>query len=262
MFASTGEKLADFDLFHPDRMAGRILDMGDMLTLIEQAERHFDAEQSQRAADKLLSGKGQFGLQDFLEQMKAVRKMGPLSKIFGMLPGMGQMREQLDSIDEKDVDRIEAIIYSMTPQERANVSILNGSRRARIAKGAGVEVAEVNNLVNRFVEARKMMQSMAGMMGGGPGGTLPGGQGKGRPAPQARARKRRREAGHPAKRNALRTPAAQVAHDAAASGRAPSPVRGGDAGRDGELPAAPGAPAHAEPEEPGSPLILGTSLPG
>ena len=219
MFASNGEKLADFDLFHPDRMAGRILDMGDMLTLIEQAERHFDAEQSQRAADKLLSGKGQFGLQDFLEQMKAVRKMGPLSKIFGMLPGMGQMREQLDSIDEKDVDRIEAIIYSMTPQERANVSILNGSRRARIAKGAGVEVAEVNNLVNRFVEARKMMQSMAGMMGGGPGGTLPGGQGKGRPAPQARARKKGAKgvSGNPAKRNAPRTPAAQVAHDAAAA---------------------------------------------
>jgi len=220
MFASNGEKLEDFDLFHPDRMAGRILDMGDMLTLIEQAERHFDAEQSQKAADKLLAGKGEFGLQDFLDQMKAVRKMGPLSKVFGMLPGMGQMRDQLDSIDEKEVDRIEAIIYSMTPQERANVAILNGSRRSRIAAGAGVQVSDVNNLVNRFVEARKMMQSMAGMMGGGgPGRGLPGGPGKGRPAPTAKTRKKGAKgvSGNPAKRNATRTPSTASIQDAAAA---------------------------------------------
>ena len=193
--------------------------MGDMLTLIEQAERHFDVEQSQKAADKLLAGRGEFGLQDFLEQMKAVRKMGPLSKVFGMLPGMGQMRDQIDSIDEKDVDRIEAVIYSMTPQERANVSILNGSRRARIAKGAGVEVADVNSLVNRFVEARKLMASMAGMMGGGPGGAMPGGRAKGRPAPQARTRRKGAKgvSGNPAKRNAPQAAVTQAAADASAA---------------------------------------------
>ncbi len=210
LFASNGEKLGDFDMFHPDRMAGRILDMGDMLTLIEQAEKVFDAEQSQKAAEKLLGGTGEFGLQDFLQQMQAVRKMGPLSKIFGMLPGMGQMREQLDSIDEREVDRIEAIIMSMTPQERANVSILNGSRRARIARGAGVEVSAVNDLVNRFVEARKMMQSMAGMMGGGPGGAMPGAaRPRGRQQPAAKKKGGRGVSGNPAKRNAPKEIAAQ-----------------------------------------------------
>ena len=171
MFASNGEGLDDFDVFHPDRMASRILGMGDMLTLIEQAEKTFDAEESRKAADKLLKGKGgEFGLADFLAQMQQVRKMGPLSKIFGMLPGMGQMKDAIASIDEREIDRIEAIIYSMTPAERDDVSILNGSRRARIAKGAGVQVSDVNNLVNRFVDARKMMQQMAGSMPGMPGG--------------------------------------------------------------------------------------------
>ena len=121
--------------------------------------------------------------------------MGPLSKVFGMLPGMGQMREQIDSIDEKEIDRIEAIIHSMTPGERANVSILNGSRRARIAKGSGVTVSDVNNLVNRFVEARKMMQSMGGMLtGAGPGAK------KGRTAPASK-KKGRGVSGNPAKRS-------------------------------------------------------------
>jgi len=167
IFASNGEALGDFDLFHPDRMASRILGMGDMLTLIEQAERVFDAEQSRKAAEKLLRTKNEFGLADFLAQMQAVRKMGPLSKVFGMLPGMSGMKGALDSIDEKEIDHIEAIIYSMTPAERADVSILNGSRRARIAKGAGVTVKQVNDLVTRFVEARKMMQSMgSGLLGG------------------------------------------------------------------------------------------------
>jgi signal recognition particle subunit SRP54 len=196
MFASNGEKLADFDVFHPDRMAGRILDMGDMLTLIEQAERHLDKEESTKAANKLLGlGGGEFGLQDFLGQMQAVRKMGPLSKVFGMLPGMGQMREQIDSIDEKEIDRIEAIIFSMTPAERANVSILNGSRRARIAKGSGMQVSDVNNLVNRFIEARKMMSSMGGMLTG----AAPGAK-KGRTAPAAK-KKGRGVSGNPAKRS-------------------------------------------------------------
>ncbi|MPZ97150.1 MAG: signal recognition particle protein, partial [Propionibacteriales bacterium] len=175
MFASSGEKLTDFDVFHPDRMASRILGMGDMLTLIEQAEKTFDAEQAQKAADKLTGkGDGEFTLDDFLEQMQAVRKMGSLSKIFGMLPGMGQIRDQIENIDERDIDRIAAIIQSMTPGERANAKLIDGSRRSRIARGSGVAVSEVNSLVDRFFEARKMMQSMAkgGGMPGMPG--MPG----------------------------------------------------------------------------------------
>ncbi|GAB2494379.1 signal recognition particle protein [Luteococcus sediminum] len=210
MFASNGEGLKDFDVFHPDRMASRILDMGDMLTLIEQAEKHFDQEQSRKAAEKLMSGKGnEFGLGDFLAQMQQLRRMGPMSKIFGMLPGMGQMKDQIANIDEREIDRIEAIIYSMTPAERDDVGILNGSRRARIAKGAGVEVSDVNNLVNRFVEARKMMQSMAGMMGNGggmPGMPGMGGRGAARKQTKAQAKKKgkgnKKGSGNPAKRAA------------------------------------------------------------
>ncbi len=115
MFASNGEGLGDFDAFHPDRMASRILGMGDVLTLIEQAEKTFDADVTAKAAQKLIAGKGEFGLDDFLQQMQAVRRMGPLSKILGMMPGMGQMKDQIAGIDEREIDRIEAIIYSMTP---------------------------------------------------------------------------------------------------------------------------------------------------
>ncbi len=203
MFASNGEALADFDVFHPDRMASRILGMGDMLTLIEQAERTFDAEESAKAAAKLASKEGgDFGLDDFLQQMQMVRKMGPLSKIFGMLPGMGEIKDQINNIDEKDVDRIEAIIRSMTPAERDNPKIIDGSRRARIARGAGVEVAEVNGLVNRFFDARKMMSSLAtGKMPGMPG--LPGMPGSRRPAAKQQKKKGGRGvSGNPAKRNA------------------------------------------------------------
>ncbi|MGB3956353.1 MAG: signal recognition particle protein [Brooklawnia sp.] len=200
MFASNGEGLKDFDVFHPDRMASRILGMGDMLTLIEQAEKTFDAEQSAAAAEKLLAGRGEFGLDDFLDQMKQIRRMGPLSKVFGMLPGASQMAA-VNEIDEKQVDRIEAIIYSMTPAERADVSILNGSRRARIARGAGVEVRDVNELVNRFVEARKVMQSMGQMMGGA---GMPGLSSGRRPAKQQprKGKGGRKLSGNPAKRAA------------------------------------------------------------
>lgn len=201
LFASNGEGLGDFDLFHPDRMASRILGMGDVLTLIEQAERTFDAEQSQKAAEKLLMGKGQFGLDDFLQQMQAVRRMGPLTKILGMMPGMSQMKDQIADIDERDVDRLEAIIKSMTPAERANPKILDGSRRTRIAKGSGTQVADVNSLVNRFFEARKMMSQLGqGMMGGMPG--MPGLPGGRRPAKQqaAKGRGRKGVSGNPAKR--------------------------------------------------------------
>ena len=168
MFASTGEKLEDFDAFHPDRMASRILDMGDMLTLIEQAQRTFDEEQTAKMAGKLAAGEN-FTLEDFLDQMMMIRKMGPIGNLLGMLPGMGQMRDQLDQVDDKDIDRIAAIIRSMTPAERTNPRILNGSRRARIAKGSGVTVSDVSGLVERFGEAQKMMKQFGGGMPGMPG---------------------------------------------------------------------------------------------
>jgi signal recognition particle subunit SRP54 len=200
MFASAGEKLTDFDLFHPDRMASRILDMGDLLTLIEQAEKTFDADQAAKAAAKLQDG--EFTLDDFLEQMQQVRKMGSLSKMLGMLPGMGQFRDQLENFDEREIDRIQAIIQSMTPSERANPKSIDGSRRARIAKGSGRTVADVNQLVDRFFEARKMMQQMArGGMPGMPGmpGMGLGKKAKGRQAPQQKKGKGARRSGNPAK---------------------------------------------------------------
>ncbi|GGO83411.1 signal recognition particle protein [Nonomuraea cavernae] len=194
MFASTGEKLEDFDAFHPDRMASRILDMGDILTLIEQAQKTFDEDQAAKMAGKLTSGES-FTLDDFLEQMMMVQKMGPIKNLLGMMPGMGQMRDQLNSIDDRDLDRIAAIIRSMTPAERQDPKIINGSRRARIAAGSGVTVSAVNNLVTRFFEAQKMMKRMAGGMGI-PG--MPGGRGKATKA-QKKGKKGRRVSGDPRK---------------------------------------------------------------
>jgi len=202
MFASAGDKLTDFDVFHPDRMASRILDMGDVMTLIEQAEKTFDQEQALKAANKLTGQGGEFTLDDFLEQMQQVRKLGSMSKIMGMLPGTGQFRDQLDNFDEREIDRIQAIIQSMTPTERANPKMIDGSRRARIAKGAGRTVADVNQLVDRFFEARKMMQQMArGGMPGMPGmpGMGLGKKAKGRQAPQQKKGKGARRSGNPAK---------------------------------------------------------------
>src|SRR4051812_6591551 len=164
MFASTGEKLTDFDVFHPERMASRILGMGDVLTLIEQAEQAFDADQAEKMAGKLVSREG-FTLEDFLEQMMAIRKMGPIANLLGMLPGAGQMKEQLKQIDDRDLDRTAAIIRSMTPEERVNSKIINASRRVRIANGSGVSVTDVNQLLERFAQAQKMMGQMAGSMG-------------------------------------------------------------------------------------------------
>ncbi|GAA2523287.1 signal recognition particle protein [Rarobacter incanus] len=173
MFASTGEQLRDFEAFYPDRMASRILDMGDILTLIEQAEKAFDAEQAASMAKKIVSGDG-FTLEDFLVQMQQLRKLGSMKKMLGMLPGMGQMREAIDNFDEREVDRVEAIVRSMTPMERANPKILNGSRKARVARGSGVTPAEVNQLLVRFESAQKMMKHM-GKTGGLPGmGGMPG----------------------------------------------------------------------------------------
>jgi len=164
MFASTGEKLADFDVFHPERMASRILGMGDVLTLIEQAEQAFDADQAEKMAGKLASREG-FTLEDFLEQMLAIRKMGPIANLLGMLPGAGQMKEQLAQVDDRDLDRTAAIIRSMTPAERVTPKIINASRRVRIANGSGVSVTDVNQLLERFGQAQKMMGQMAGSMG-------------------------------------------------------------------------------------------------
>ncbi|MEW9534518.1 signal recognition particle protein [Microbispora sp. NPDC049125] len=192
MFASTGEKLADFDAFHPDRMAGRILDMGDILTLIEQAQKTFDEQEAAKMAGKLVAGDG-FTLEDFLEQMMMVRRMGPIKNLLGMMPGMGQMRDQLNQVDDRDLDRIAAIIRSMTPGERQDPKILNGSRRARIANGSGVTVTEVSNLVVRFYEAQKMMKRMTQGMGI-PG--MPGGRKNQKPQ---KAKKGRRVSGDPRK---------------------------------------------------------------
>ena len=182
MFASAGEKLDEFDTFHPDRMASRILGMGDVLTLIEQAEKAFDKGQAEEMAGKF--GRGEdFSFEDFLAQMESVRKMGSMSKLLGMLPGMGPIRDQIENIDEREIDRVTALIKSMTPAERRDHKILNGSRRARIARGAGATVADVNGLVDRFAEAQKMMRQMAsgGGMPGMPGmAGMPGVPGMGR----------------------------------------------------------------------------------
>jgi signal recognition particle subunit SRP54 len=204
MFASAGEKLTDFDVFHPDRMASRILDMGDVMTLIEQAEKAFDQEQALKAAEKLTGQGGEFTLDDFLEQMQQVRKLGSMSKIMGMLPGMGQFRDQLENFDEREIDRIQAIIQSMTPAERANPKIIDGSRRSRIARGSGRQVSDVNSLVDRFFEARKMMMSFAkggGMPGlpGMPGMAGGGKRGRAKQAAKNKPGKGRRVSGNPAK---------------------------------------------------------------
>ncbi|NAS24033.1 signal recognition particle protein [Herbidospora sp. NEAU-GS84] len=203
MFASTGEKLEDFDAFHPDRMAGRILDMGDILTLIEQAQRTFDEAEAAKMAGKLASG-DDFTLDDFLEQMMMVRRMGPIKNLLGMMPGMGQMRDQLNQVDDKDLDRVAAIIRSMTPGERSEPKIINGSRRARIARGSGVSVTEVNNLVTRFFEAQKMMKRMSQGIG------IPGMPGGKRNQKQAKPKKGRRVSGDPRKAGLPKEPAADA----------------------------------------------------
>jgi signal recognition particle subunit SRP54 len=161
-FASTGERINEFEQFHPDRMAGRILGMGDILTLIEQAEAAFEQEQAEEAAAKLMEG--QFTLDDFLEQMQQLKKMGPIGNIMGMMPGMPKELKGAE-IDDDDLKPIEAIIRSMTPEERAVPKIINGSRRARIAAGSGTQVGDVNRLVKQFDEMQKMMKKM-GFAGG------------------------------------------------------------------------------------------------
>ena len=217
MFASTGEKLEDFEQFHPDRMASRILDMGDMLTLIEHAEKAFDEKQAAEIARKFEAG-DEFTLEDFLQQMQAMKKMGSLTKLMGMMPGMGDVKKQLEQVDDRDIDRIAAIIQSMTPQERTHSKIIDGSRRARIAKGSGVQVSEVNNLLTRFAEAQKMMKQM-GKGGGIPGmpGMGGGKKSRGRQINQAKKSKKGRS-GNPAKRAAQEAAAASAPTAAPGSG--------------------------------------------
>jgi signal recognition particle subunit SRP54 len=160
LFASTGEKLEAFDRFHPDRMASRILGMGDVLSLIEKAEQQIDEKQALDLEQKMKSNN--FTLEDFLQQLKQVRKMGPITGLLGMLPGGGAMKQLKNAeVDEGELDRVEAIILSMTPEERANPGLIKGSRRKRIANGSGTKIQHVNQLVKQFDQMRKMMRHMA-----------------------------------------------------------------------------------------------------
>ena len=163
-FASIGEKLQDFEQFHPDRMADRILGMGDVLTLIEKVEQHYDQEVAQKAAQALVEG--QFTMEDLLEQLQQVKRMGPLQGIIGMLPGVPKELKNAD-VGEKELGRVEAIIRSMTPAERINPDLINGSRRLRIANGSGTSVGEVNQLQKQFKEMSKMMKRIPGLGGKG-----------------------------------------------------------------------------------------------
>ncbi len=179
-FIGTGERPTDFEVFHPDRMASRLLDMGDLLSLLEKAEQVISQDEAKKASEKM--GKGDFSLEDFREQMKLVSRMGSLGSVFKMIPGLGQFKDQIDSVDtEKEMKRIEAMMSSMTPQERRNPDLIDGSRRKRIAMGSGVQVPELNSFMKRFFDARKMMKQLGKMgnlmkgMGGGanPMGGMP-----------------------------------------------------------------------------------------
>jgi signal recognition particle subunit SRP54 len=229
MFASTGEQVKDFEVFHPDRMASRILDMGDVLTLIEQAERAFDRRQAEEMQRKFLAEED-FTFDDFLDQMAALKKMGGLKSMLGMMPGMGQMRAQLDNLDPREFDRIEAMVRSMTPFERTHSKQINGSRRARIAKGSGVQVSEVNALLERFTDAQKMMKQLA--RGGGIPG-MPGvpGMGGGKRGRQQQPQRKKSKSGNPAKRAAEERAAAERAQSARTS--AGGSAFGGGAGEGG-----------------------------
>ncbi|MGB7820422.1 MAG: signal recognition particle protein [Ornithinibacter sp.] len=232
MFASTGEQVKEFEVFHPDRMASRILDMGDVLTLIEQAERAFDRTQAAEMERKFLAAED-FTFDDFLQQMAAIKKMGSLKQLLGMMPGMGQMKAQIDAFDEREFDRIEAMVRSMTPFERNHPKQINGSRRARIAKGSGVTTSEVNQLLERFGEAQKMMKQLAkgGGVPGMPG--MPGmGGGAGKKGRQQAPQRRKSKSGNPAKR---------AAEERAAASR-PSTPAGGSFGA-----GAPGQPGGIDP---------------
>ncbi len=196
MFASTGEKLSDFDIFYPERMASRILGLGDVATLADQAKKAFDSDTSAKLEAKFASGED-FTLEDFLEQLQAMSKMGSMSKLLSMLPGSGAMKKAIDNFDEGEIVRTTAIVQSMTPTERRDPKVLNGSRRARIAMGSGRAVSDVNNLVDRFAAAQKMMKQVRN-------GAMPAGMAPGMPAMSAPKKsvvqKKKSKSGNPAKR--------------------------------------------------------------
>jgi len=174
-FAGSGERLQDLEPFHPDRVVSRVLGMGDVLSLIEKAEQAYSEDEAQALEQKIR--RDEFTLEDFRDQLRAIRKMGPLEQILGMLPGFGQLRElqkQREQVDEGQVKRVEAIINSMTPKERRNHQVINGQRRKRIAKGSGTTVQEVNNLLKQFVQMKKMLRQMGGMLQGASGKKLKG----------------------------------------------------------------------------------------
>ncbi|CAB4757068.1 unannotated protein [freshwater metagenome] len=202
MFAATGEKVSDFDLFYPDRMASRILGLGDIATLAEQAKGAFDSDTASKLESKFASGED-FTLDDFLAQLEAMKKMGSMTKLLGMLPGAnsGAMKKQLEQFDEGELVKTQSIVQSMTPLERNDPKVLNGSRRSRIAKGSGRQVSDVNSLVERFSQAQKVMKQMRSGKGGmqlPPGMALPAGMPK---APAAKViNKKKSRSGNPAKR--------------------------------------------------------------
>jgi len=197
MFASTGEKIADFDVFYPERMASRILGMGDVATLAEQAKKAFDSDSAQKMETKFASGED-FTLEDFLEQMQAMTKMGSMTKMLSMLPGGASMKKQIENFDEGEIVRTQAIVQSMTPTERRDPKILNGSRRSRIAMGAGRAVSEVNSLVERFTQAQKMMRQMRN--GATPQGLPPAMSHMGARSGSKATNKKKSKSGNPAKR--------------------------------------------------------------
>ncbi|MEF2975749.1 signal recognition particle protein [Subtercola sp. YIM 133946] len=245
IFASTGESLDDFEPFYPDRMASRILDLGDILTLIEQAQGAFDEEEAKKVAEKFRTDT--FTLEDFLGQMQQLRGAGSLKKMIGMLPGAGAMKEQLNNFDEREIVRTEAIIQSMTKAERQNPKLLNGSRRVRIARGSGMTVTDVNQLVQRFEQAAKMMKTVArgGVpnipgMGPIPGAGFGGGRGK-----AAQPKKKGSKSGNPAKR-AVENAALASGEKVPSGTAAPAAGSGFGLGGRGGLPD--GAPSEQELE--------------
>mgnify|MGYP003344783092 FL=1 len=204
-FAATGEKNSDFDLFYPDRMASRILGMGDVQTLAEQAKNAFDSQATKKLEDKFIKGED-FTLDDFLAQLEGMKKMGSMSKLLGMLPGAnsGALKKQLEQFDDSELIKTQSIVQSMTPIERNDPKVLNGSRRARIAKGSGRQVSDVNNLVDRFLQAQKVMKQMrSGKMPNLPGMNGLGGMSgvANMPSPKiSTPPKKKSRSGNPAKR--------------------------------------------------------------
>ena len=199
IFASTGEKINDFDLFYPDRMASRILGMGDIASLAESAKRSMPEEASKKLEDKFNKGE-EFTFEDFLSQLEAMKNMGSMSKLLGLLPNAAGLKKQLNNFDDTELVRTRAIIESMTPLERSNPKVLNGSRRARISRGSGRNISEINSLVERFAQAQKVMKQMRGGKMPAGLGSLPGMDQPVKPKQQEQSFKKKSRSGNPAKR--------------------------------------------------------------